>query len=59
MKVLRHGRFWINENKQIQCPECNSNRLSFDSIVKEGKKYCVDCTCDDCDCFFIISRVED
>ena len=62
MRVITHGEYWVNHEKQIQCPECNSNQVDCD--ISRGSKigyaiiYIGNCVCLSCGCEFGLERKE-
>ena len=57
-RLVRHGIFWLNSEKQIQCPECNSARVICHSFDKKEGIYCGLFECSNCKCLFEITRKE-
>ena len=57
MKIVSHGIRWVNDDKVLQCPECNSSLVDY-TIDKNDTIYTAYCTCASCKCEFIIKRYE-
>jgi len=64
--VISHGTWWINDYKQIQCPECTEDVFTDKAVDenetmvdgKRAKKYIVRMFCKKCKCMFFISKTE-
>lgn len=55
IKIKSHGSHWINNGKELLCPECRTCSITK-HIVKLGLKYEMSCYCSNCGCTYIITR---
>lgn len=73
-EVIKHGKFWILEDKNHRCPDCmaSSDVIDWSIEVKELNEifyrnikfpkneriYILDSECQNCGCEWIVTRVE-
>jgi len=55
--ITEHGYRYYTRGRQLCCPECNTNEISYKILVKDVN---IECHCQRCKCDFIVYKnIED